>query len=419
MKAAATIVFVAALIAALAAVFAMGANRPLDGDGPYFWAIAKSVAAGNGYVNDLGPWAPKATAERLPVWPTLLAPFAWISHSPAMPRLAGAFYHALGAVCLFFLTLRLCGGRVIPSLAAGLVAAFNPVSLFIVTWAMSETVTVLVMAFGMWMLLSGSPYWGAVMLGLGPVTRANLIVLPVLVLLVALCFRKSRQALGEAGRLRQFAMLGLLFWLPPGVWMARNVIHLGSFPVLSTLEGETLYGANNGVVANDLNQWGYWVFPDEIPGETPKRQLSPVVATEIALNHYYRGKAMEFLRKNWFALPRLFVGKMVRGYVPVPWKPNWGTYLSFLVRGVIDLAVLATAALWFKRTDGRYMVLLGALFGTSIITTLIYYGNFRFTHATIEAYTIPLLGVALAQWMDARSGESEGRRKAAAASAAG
>ncbi len=41
-------------------------DRPLDQDAPQYFALAESLAAGNGYKNPLSPWPEAETCERMP-----------------------------------------------------------------------------------------------------------------------------------------------------------------------------------------------------------------------------------------------------------------------------------------------------------------------------------------------------------------
>jgi hypothetical protein len=404
-------VFLAAAVCAAAAVMAMGSARPLEADAPYYWAIAQSLAAGKGFVNAIGPWPDLPTAERLPVWPLLMAPFTLISHSPATARFAAVFYHSLTAMAVFLLAMRLCR-RPGPALAAGLLAGANPVSLYLVTLAMSETVCLLVLTTGMLLLLDGRrPMAGAIILGAAAVTRANLILLPVAALAVAACFAQGRNAMRAPGAIRRYATLAAAFWLLPACWIGRNYVHFSEFPLITSLEGETLYGATNSAVAGNLAEWGYWIMPDHIPGETPKLQLGRAMS-ETQLNRYYRGKAAAYLKQNWFSMPRLIAGRLVRAYFPVPWAPSWPSYASFACRGLLMAAALVTLPLWWTRLDRSYLLLLAALTFINIITTVVYYGNYRFTYVAAEFFLIPVLAVSLNAWI-ARRAAPEPRAAAA------
>lgn len=392
-RSAALSVFLLAAFAAVTAVFGMGADRKLEADAPYYWSIAQSLGQGQGFVNNVGPWAGKPTAERLPIWPMLLAPFTLISSNPVAARLATALFHPISALCLFWLTRRLCGGTVLPAFGAGVLAAISPPSLLLVTLAMSEVVAVLLLTLGAWLLVSEKPIWGAFVLSLAAMTRANLLILPVAALLAALCFRSFR--CGFAANWRMYAAAIAAFAILPFFWLTRSYVHFGHFFYISGMEGETFYGANNSVVANDLAQWGYWVIPDAVPGETPKLALAKLTGNEWEMNEYYLQKGRAFVLTNLPAMPRLVLGKLVRGYVPIPWNPTLTSFLGFLFRGALDVGILATAALWWRRTDERFLVLLGALFLVNLATTVVYYGSSRFTYASIEFISIPLLGVAL------------------------
>jgi hypothetical protein len=179
-----------------------------------------------------------------------------------------------------------------------------------------------------------------------------------------------------------------LFWLPSGLWIARNYALSGEFPVLSTIEGETLYGANNDYVASNLAVWGYWVFPDGIPGQTAKKDLAATMS-ELQVDRYYHRKGIAFLKQHWLGLPRLEVGKLIRGLVPVPWIPNWGSYCVFLFRAALYAAVLLSLRT-LRTMDPLFRILVTGMFLVVLVTELVYYGTYRFTFCT-EVFLLPVV----------------------------
>jgi len=185
---------------------------------------------------------------------------------------------------------------------------------------------------------------------------------------------------------KRFVVLAALFWLPSALWIARNYAVSGEFPVLSTGEGETLYGGNNDYVASTLSVWGYWVFPNEIPGETPKKELVQTLS-ERQLDVYYHRKGVAFLKQHWFELPRLELGKLIRAFVPVPWRPSWASYLVFFFRAILYLGILRNLVA-FRQLDPRYWTIVSGIFLVILLTVVVYYGTYRFTFCA-EVFLIP------------------------------
>jgi hypothetical protein len=146
--------------------------------------------------------------------------------------------------------------------------------------------------------------------------------------------------------------MAALFWLPSAIWIFRNYAASGEFPVLSTIEGATLYGSNNDYVASDLSVWGYWVFPNEIACEPSLKELAQTM-TERQADVYYHRKGVAFLKTHWFAIPRLELGKLIRAFVPVPWVVAWPSYVAFFTRALPYVGILLTLRT-FRQVDPRY-----------------------------------------------------------------
>src|SRR5215210_3320522 len=120
-------------------------------------------------------------------------------------------------------------------------------------------------------------------------------------------------------------------------------------------------------------------MPDEIPGEARKGDLATTM-TDYEVDRYYFQKGMQYLRSNWFSLPRHLVGKLVRGYVPVPWVASWQSYISFSFRLVIYVLFILTLRSAPQDCRPSYRITLEAMLLVSLLTTLIFYGNYRFTY---------------------------------------
>ena len=378
----------------------MSSTAQLDGDGPFYITIARNLAAGKGYT--LGSfWPGQPTMGRAPVWPALLTIPAWLA-----PRVDDATLVRSTAICLNLANALLLFGiswaltrNLKISVAAGAGYAVYPVAVTLAVGGHSEIPYVFVAALGTLLALRGGRmlYAGALFLGLSALVRSSFILLPVMAGLAAL------PKAGNWRAARRFVALAALYWLPAAVWIARNYAVSGEFPVFSTIEGETLYGANNDYVASNLAVWGYWVFPNEIPGETAKKDLAATM-TELQLDRYYHRKAIQFVRQHWFALPRLEVGKVIRGFVPVPWVPRWDSYCVFFFRAVLYAAIVLHVRT-FLATNPLFRILVTGMLLVVVVTALIYYGTYRFTFCA-EVFLLPTVAEGVIRRATAR--ESHG-----------
>jgi hypothetical protein len=175
--------------------------------------------------------------------------------------------------------------------------------------------------------------------------------------------------------------------------MVRNAKVTGRFPVLAAIEGETFRGSNNAVVATDGQFWGSWIMPDEIPGEVPKFQLAQTMS-EVELSRHYHDEGVDWINGNPRDFAWLIVGKLVRGFLPIPWNPQWATYVAFAYRGVILLLTALLAIGWWRRMNSLYLWFVAGMFLIVLVTTVRYYGNYRFTHCMLEVFLIPLIALA-------------------------
>ncbi len=394
-------VVAAACVLALAALVNMvagvryGLGRPLESDAFYFRQVALSLAHGRGCVVDDSFWPGQPTMQRLPGWPFAaslalrLAPHA--SPDTVMRSLCLGL-NALVAPLIFVLTLRLFG-RLWPAVIAGVAYALHPTGLYFAVQGLSETVFLMLCSAGLILLLRGgwSRVLGLFVLGLSCLERANFVLwAPMFVLLAALAAWRAR----PDRRTIACAALGLaLFAVPIGLWTARNYGVCGRFPVISTLRGQTFYGGNNPVVADDLRYWGYWIFPNSVPGERPLAELAQTMS-ESDVDVYYFDRGKEFIRANALAMPRLWLGKLVRAYVPVPWVPSMGAYAVGVVRIFILMGAIAGIVASWRRTPGVFRAAFLAMLATNVATVVLFWGNARFAFS-VEPFLLPFLGVGL------------------------
>jgi hypothetical protein len=271
------------------AVAVTGPVRPLDADGPEYLSIAQALVAGQGFVAPLSPWPNQPNLARVPLWPAAIAGALTLfpgKNPRAVLRYLTASLNVLCCLSLYFLTVLLTADKRL-SAAVGIAAAIYPASIFLVINGYCEVLAVLLLCLGFLAVLLGGrwAYLGALLLGLVALVRSNFVIFPVCVLLIWIITSPERGSILRPPVLLRVAIAVLLFALPTSFWLVRNYEVSGRFPLLSSLEGETLYGSNNEVVTNRLADWGYWIMPDGIPGELPMQALARQMS-EVQANDY-------------------------------------------------------------------------------------------------------------------------------------
>ena len=380
-------------------------NRPTThGDELFYLDLARSLAAGKGYTATLTPWPGLAHLGRLPLWPALLAPELWLFEAYVGPNvvLRGTATILQGICCglLVLLTYRVWRDELAAVLAGVLLATYVP-ALGLMEIGLSEH-AFLVMGLAGFLLLFADRWKqvvGAGLLGLSVLSRGNFVLLPLMMALVGIVRRR-----GSVKYWKRYTLLAVVFLIPASLWILRNYRVSGVFPLLSALDGEAFYGANNSMLRVYVYNWGFYMYPDGIPGERPKKELAKVMS-EAELNHYYKQKGMAYIRKNWFVYPFLIMGKLIRGFVPIPMNPTAILYIGSLARWLLYGGFVLAIRRGVLQNE-LYATILGATFLVTLATTIIYYGTFRFTFC-LEVFFMPCVGVLLArQWRKCHRSEA-------------
>jgi len=163
---------------------------------------------------------------------------------------------------------------------------------------------------------------------------------------------------------------------------------------MSTIRGQTFYGGNNEVVAKDLEMWGYWIFPDSVPGETPMRELAST-KSEYEVDDYYFRKGTAFVERNIRDMPRLWLGKMIRAFVPIPWKFSLGSWAVCVFRWLIYIGVLLGLCIGWRGVPRAYNTFLLSTVAVTVVTVLGFWGCGRFAFA-MEPFLLPIAGAGVA-----------------------
>ncbi|MDA0323698.1 MAG: hypothetical protein O2923_13445 [Verrucomicrobia bacterium] len=393
------VVLLIAMVANSALVIQRGLDKPLESDAFYFLEIAKSLASGHGYtLRSETFWPDQPTMRRLPGWPMTIALFLQLCpavNADAVARVVCVALNVAAAVLIATLT----GGltrRHLPALLAGALYAVHPVALHFAYLGLSEPLFLFLVLAGLLCFMRGlgCTVAGFAFLGLACLVRANFILwlgLAAAVTVAVLWRDKLKPSRSQLAT----CLLGVcIFLVPPGVWLQRNHRVSGHFPVLSTLRGQTFYGGNNSVSAYTPEYWGHWVFPNQVPGEIPMAELARTMS-EVEVDDYYFRRGLAFIGENAGAMPLLLLGKFVRAYVPIPWKPRIETVVASGFRWLIY--VTAALGLWaaWRQTPLFYRICLPSMFLANLAVVLLFYGYVRFAFA-FEPFLLPYSGVALA-----------------------
>lgn len=413
------VVFAVAFVVNFGVGLKLGIGKKAESDAYYYLQLARGLSEEQAYVIRDGFWPDAPSMRRLPAWPFLISItlrlFPGLSPDILM-RVLCLLLNSLVASMIFLVTWHLFQ-ELSAAVVAGIFYAIHPAGLYFAYNGLSEPMFILLVASGLCLLLVRCHHWraaGVLFLGCSCLVRANFILWIVFVALITgvrwlAC--RSRRVGGKMHRdtdttclifpgRRQVAIgiLGvILFVFPVFLWALRNYQVCGHFPVISTLGGAAFYGGNNPVVADTMEYWGYWVFPNRIPGERPMAELAKTMS-EYEVDDYYFGKGREYIRQNWFSMPRLLLGKLIRAYVPVPWKPRWGSYAVSAYRLLIYIGAVIGIFVGWKKAGVVYDVSLLAMVLTSLVTVLVFWGYARFAFA-LEPFLLPFLGVGIVHIM--------------------
>ena len=342
-------------------------------------------------------WPGEPTMRRLPGWPGALAPILKLCSGTSpdtITRCVCLLLNVAAAAALALLTRRVTG-RNVAALFAGVAYAVHPVALHFAYLGLSEPLFLILVLLGLLCFVHGGRWVlpGFALHGLACLVRANFILWIGFAFVVAVTAVLRRKLELSRSKSAVCAVGAVLFVLPCGLWLARNYQITGAFPVLSTLRGQTFYGGNNPVVAHTWEFWGYWVFPDQVPGETPMRELAKSMS-EYKVDAYYHAKGLAFLRENPASVPQLLLGKLVRAYLPIPWKPHLSSLVASAYRWLIYLTAAVGVWMAWSRVGSIYRLCLPAMLLANIAVVLVFWGYVRFSFA-FEPFLLPFTGVAL------------------------
>ena len=275
------------LLAAFAATVRIGYNLaflndyfPIS-DANHYHAIAKNIAAGNGFAHPF-PFpdpVPQATAFRPPLYPALLGAAYWLFGSHVFVAQVLNVALGTGVVVLVALLANRYAGRQ-AAVVAGAFAAIFPPLLANDGPILSEPLGLALLLGTVLLLASRQTTWAGLTAGLLVLTRPSAQGYAAVLALWVLWRLGLRNAL----------RFGALVALVVAPWLVRNWVELGS-PVLVTSNGFNLAALYSEVsLAED--RWLDPVFDEQLA--EGRRGLT----NEVAMDEAFRAQAIDSLKAH-------------------------------------------------------------------------------------------------------------------------
>lgn len=389
------VVALVGMLARLAFGFVYWTDRPMTRDEHEYLSLARSVAAGHGFVYDdvltsdgVEPFG------RAPGYPAFLAAIgAGAAPAPSVPaavKVAQAVVGALGVLMVGLIARRLAG----PSAAlwAASIAAVYPPLVWIAGYALSEALFWPVGLLAAWLfdraVFSPAPTRLALLCGLA--LGAGTLIRPALVLFLplALLFLLARR------QLPIFVALVLGLMAVVGPWTVRNYVHHGRLVFVASEGGVTFWTGNHPLAVGD----GDMAANIDIKLDNQRlRARYPDVGEEDMEPIYYR-EALTWVRQHpvdWIALQARKVF-----YLVVPIGPSYTLHSTrYFVASVVSyLGVLAVVLLTVRHIRHRLGAVAGLwlLAGSAVLVALVFFPQERFRIPIIDPALVILAGAGLA-----------------------
>jgi hypothetical protein len=380
--------FVAAFVVRLAFGLVYWTDRPLTKDENEYLSLARSLAAGHGFVYDAA--LPGGTADavgRAPAYPVFLALTGGgngaVRAVPTSVKAAQALVGALGVLTIAAISLQLAGPGA--AVAAALLAAVYPPLVWVASYAWSEAVAWPLGMLAVWLFdvvpTSAGRRESLIRIGTGLVIGLTILVRPgsILFLLAATLW------LGKRGRWQTAAWIvaGTLAVLGP--WSARNYLEYGHITFVASEGGVTFWTGNHPLANGD----GDLSSNPALRADDYRLKSQHPGRTDEELERVYYREAFAWIREHpvdWLALE---IRKAF--YIVVPVGPSYAQHSTRYAAASIAsyVLILPFAAAGFRRLGAarRRAPGLWLLAGSSIVMALIFFPQ--------ERFRIPVLDPAL------------------------
>lgn len=343
----------------------------------FFFALAKNIAAGNGFVFDGGA----ATAFRVPLYPMFLAAVTF-GHQAFLPVLLAQSLIGAGTVwCTAILAREMFGNTA--AITAAVLTAIYPYYVVHDT-ALQETglytfLTALAVLLLLHVRRSGSiltATGAGLALGAAVLTRANLapfaLLAPLWLALAGGALAAPwRRRLGVAVLCAGAGALTVAPWLIRSYWLTGSV-------TLSTQTGYFLWVGNN--------PYTFSRYPKESIDRSQaiaiaalsvqeKEELKSRRSNEAAVDQWFQKKGLDYIREHpWRTFGNGF-RKIVDafGLLPSPRRSFWPNLIHVLSYG--PMMILGLYGMWKGRTHWREHSIFYAQFISFAAVTAVFFGH--------------------------------------------
>jgi 4-amino-4-deoxy-L-arabinose transferase-like glycosyltransferase len=393
----------AAAIAGLAARLAFGllywTHQPLTRDELEYLSLARSLAAGHGFVYDevlrSGSFVPFGRAPGYPAFIALVgAGHAVTTSVPVALKIAQACVGALGVWIAGVLAHRLAGARASRA-AAGLAAVYPPL-VWIAGYAWSEAIFWPVGLLVAWLFdrALAQPTRASLAILCGLATGAGLLIRPGLLLFLPV----AGVYLLIRGRGRTLVALGLGVALVVVPWTIRNYVHHGRLMIVASDGGVNFWIGNHPLAIGD----GDMAANVAIKQDNVRLRADHPGLTEEQMEPIYYREAFVWIAAHPLAWLALEARKAF--YLVVPIGPSYTLHSArYLVTSVaaygvvLALAIAGAMSLGGRvgRTPGLWV-----LAASAVLTCLVFFSHERFRIPIVDPALVVLGGAGLAALLD-------------------
>lgn len=257
----------------------------VGGDATIYITAARNLLAGKGLglINPAGefrllPYFP-------PFYPLLLAFFGWLGLDPA--GFAGLLNIILFAATVFAVakTISQCAEKWIAGLLAGTLLATSPILIPVYSWAMSEPLSIALMAIGFLTLAQylstgrrSRLFISAVSCGLSFLTRYSMAACLICACLILLFAQKKQFRI----RLSEAVVYGLIAFLPMLIWLIYDIRMTSTVASRSILENVNLWEEIRRFNSQLQPVFLQWLLPDSfINSQSIPVWIKPIVYSLI------------------------------------------------------------------------------------------------------------------------------------------